>query len=396
MYWLSTRISWGVTINDKKPSNTAAFSQLGNLYQYLVALECCLELPEGQLVNIEQLGDITHADFQYEIKHHKDPNHFLGDTHIDFWKTLRNWVDNRKILSSYGNLVLLTSSIVKDDSLMGEWNRLDPQERSEQLVALRNQIQNSDKEYKTIGKHVQRVFDFSGDYEEKHLVEVISKITIKPSSDSAIALWESLKDHQALLAIPKNKRTELLTSLLGFIARKGVTSTSKWDIEISEFHEWLREQADAIRNRDFVSYPDLDSIEIGAQYEDHRFIKEIVKIPYIDKIPGAARDYYFTTIAIGRMADQNPHVMRGFDSEVNQIGVELIAKKENICLSTLNKNTNNLVKLSKSLYNDALISLKAAGRYTKSVPKEFHRGLIHTHVDGSDFEWRIEESDIED
>lgn len=385
-----------MTINDKKPSNTAAFSQLGNLYQYLVALECCLELPEGQIVNIEQFGDITHADFQYELKHHKDPNHILSDTHIDFWKTIRNWVDNRKILLSYGNLILLTSSIVKDDSLVGEWNRIDSQERLERMITLRNQIQSSGKEYKTIRKHVERVFDFSGDYEEKNLVEVVSKITIKPSSDSAIVLWARLKDHQTLLAIPKNKRTELLTSLLGFIASKGVTSTSKWDIEVSEFHDWLREQADAIRNKDFVSYPDLESVEVGAKYEDHRFIKEIARIPYMDKIPRAVKDYYFTTIAIGRMADQNPHVMKSFDLEANQMGVELIAKKENLCLSTSNKNKSYLVKLSKSLYNDALISLKAAGRYAKNVPKEFHRGLIHTHVDGSNFEWRIEESDIED
>lgn len=385
-----------MTIDNQKPSNTAAFSQLGNLYQYLIALECGLELSEGQLINIEQLGDVTHADYQYEIKHHKDPNHQLGDTHIDFWKTLRNWVDNRTVLSAYGNLVLLTSSVVKVDSLVGEWNQLGPQERFDRLLSLHNDIQVSHKEYKTINKHVQKVFDFSDDYSQDDLIYVLEKISIKPSCYTAIALWERLKDHPTLLPIPKNKRTDLLISLLGFIASKGVTSTSKWDIEVSELHEWLREQAEAIRRKNFIAYPDLDNMEVGGQYEDHRFIREILKIPYLNRVPRAIQDYYFTAVTMGRMADQNPHVMKEFEAEAGQIGVELIAKKENVCLQVSDKNTTNLVKLSKILYNDALMTLKASDRYAKGAPKEFHRGLVHTHVDGSDFCWRIEGSDIED
>lgn len=45
--------------------NNAALSQLGNLYQYLMVLKICLEAPAGAIINLEQLGDITTADYQY-------------------------------------------------------------------------------------------------------------------------------------------------------------------------------------------------------------------------------------------------------------------------------------------------------------------------------------------
>lgn len=382
--------------SNNKPANTAAFSQLGNLYQYLIALECCLDLSEGQIINIEQLGDITHADYQYEIKHHKDPDHQLIDTHIDFWKTLRNWVDNRNLLTQYGNLVLLTSSCVRNGTLVGDWNRLDSKERMEKIGDLQSQILNSGKEYKTIYKHIEKVFDFSNGYTKTALTELLGKIIIKHSYENALSLWDRLKTHQSLLAIPIKQRTSILTSLLGFIAHKGVTSTASWDIEVSEFHEYLRDRADEIRSKEHIEYPDLAQFEIGAQYDDHRFVKEIHRIPYSEKVPLAAKDYYFTSVTIGRMADQNPHVISEFQSEVEQIGIELITKKESACFLVTEKSNKNLVKNSKMLYNDSMLNLKASDKYAKGAKKEFHRGLIHTHVNSSGFKWKIEESDIED
>lgn len=88
----------------RKPKNVASLSQLGNLYQYLIALKICLESADGAIVNIEQYGDLTTVDYNYEIKHHADPAYTLNDTHIDFWKSLSNWVINRKILSSHSSL----------------------------------------------------------------------------------------------------------------------------------------------------------------------------------------------------------------------------------------------------------------------------------------------------
>ena len=382
--------------SSQKAANTAAFSQLGNLYQYLIVVECCLELPEGELINIEQLGDITHTDFQFEVKHHKDENHQLIDTHIDFWKTISNWVDNRSVLQQYANFVLLTSSSVRDDTLVGDWNRLDATDRREQFKELADAIIASDKEYKSIRKYVDNVQSYFKSASDTEANQLLTKITLKHSYEGAASLWERLKSHQGLLAIPRAQTTSLLISLLGFIASKGITSTGQWDIEVSEFHEFYREQAAGIRNKEHIEYPDLANIDTSGKFENHRFVHEIRRIPYVDKIPVAAKDYYFASETISRIADQNPHVIAGLQDEINQIGDELSAKKENACLSITDTSSSSLTKESKILYNEALMSLKASEKYSKGAKKDFHRGLIHTHVDSSEFKWRIEESDIED
>lgn len=137
--------------------NNAALSQLGNLYQYLMVLKICLEAPAGAIINLEQLGDITTADYQYEIKHHNNPEHVLVDTHVDFWKTLKNWVDNYDLLKTFSNLVLLTSSIVREESLLGQWNTAAPHDRYSNLKMKANEILDQPGSYKTIIPYVQKI-----------------------------------------------------------------------------------------------------------------------------------------------------------------------------------------------------------------------------------------------
>lgn len=136
--------------------NNAALSQLGNLYQYLMVLKICLEAPAGAIINLEQLGDITTTDYQYEIKHHDNPLHMLVDTHVDFWKTLKNWVDNYDLLKTCSNLILLTSSIVRADSLLGQWNTAPPHDRYSTLKVKADEILDQPNSYKTIIPYVKK------------------------------------------------------------------------------------------------------------------------------------------------------------------------------------------------------------------------------------------------
>ncbi|UQS87915.1 hypothetical protein M5C90_19195 [Pseudomonas chlororaphis subsp. piscium] len=148
--------------------NNAALSQLGNLYQYLIVLKLCFESPPGSIINLEQLGDIsTSSGYQFEIKHHDSPAHILNDTHVDFWKTLKNWVDNFEHLKSFSNLVLLTSSIVRNDSLLGQWNTLSIEERKRRLQSTANEILAKPGSFKTITPFVEKIYNFSAANSEK-------------------------------------------------------------------------------------------------------------------------------------------------------------------------------------------------------------------------------------
>lgn len=55
--------------------NDATLNKAGDIYQYLVALKDCFELNDGDILQIEQKGDISVITqngglFQKEVKHH--------------------------------------------------------------------------------------------------------------------------------------------------------------------------------------------------------------------------------------------------------------------------------------------------------------------------------------
>ena len=62
----------------------ATLSRLGDNYQYIIALEHCINAKNGEVVYIEEKGDIAINDKSFEIKHHIDKSHSISDNHIDF------------------------------------------------------------------------------------------------------------------------------------------------------------------------------------------------------------------------------------------------------------------------------------------------------------------------
>jgi len=374
------------------PKNTAALSQLGNLYQYLIALKICLESDDGELVNIEQYGDLTTADYNYEIKHHNDPNYALIDTHIDFWKSLSNWVDNRNTLISHSKFILLTSAIVKEDSTFKDWNSSKSDIKHQKILDIHSDIKKSKYEYKTIQSYLNNIFTFNNDYSEKELLDVLSKVTIKHSFENAYSLYENLLDHTAFLFSKKNQRSSLVRSLIGFIVEKGILSPQEWDIEINEFRSFLQEQARKSLNNEVLDFPDVElSTDIDEATLEKSFIKKIADIPYPEKINEAAINYTQTQNVLVIMADQNPHALKEFGKQVIEAGRLLNSMKEIICLEVETNSLSKLVKKSKILYNKAGSEIR-----TGKVPPNIQSGIIHTHLDESSFEWKIKEDDIED
>ncbi len=373
------------------PKNTAALSQLGNLYQYLIALKICLESDDGELVNIEQYGDLTTADYNYEIKHHNDPDYALIDTHIDFWKSLSNWVDNRNTLKSHSKFILLTSAIVKEDSTFKDWNSSNSNIKHQKILDIHSGIKKSKYEYKTIQPYLKNIFTFNNDYLEKDLLDVLNKITIKHSFENAFALYENLLDHTAFLFSKKKQRPSLVRSLIGFIVEKGILSPQEWDIEINEFRLFLQEQARKTLNNEVLDFPDVElTTDIDEATLEKNFIKKIADIPYPEKINEAAINYTQTQNVLVNMADQNPHALKEFGKQVIEAGRLLNSMKEIICLEVETSSSSKLVKKSKILYNKAGTEIR-----TGKVPPNIQSGIIHTHLDESSFEWKIKEDDIE-
>src|SRR5574344_920070 len=88
--------------------NTATDSTRAIFHQQWVALHCCFDMDSpSQQILIESLGDVTvENDTQVEVKKYADS---LTDGHLNFWKTLRNWMDEHFDDSPYRSLILLTT-----------------------------------------------------------------------------------------------------------------------------------------------------------------------------------------------------------------------------------------------------------------------------------------------
>ena len=376
-----------------KPKNTASLSQLGNLYQYLIALKICIESADGAILNIEKYGDITTEDYNYEIKHHADPKCNLNDTHIDFWKSLSNWVNNRILLSSHSKFILLTSAIVKNNSSFYAWNQSTPEEKFTIISNILEDINSSKHAYITIRPFLNSVFEFDDSYTKKDLLGVLEKLVIKHSFENAESLYSSLLEHPAFIFAKDNKKPALIRSLIGFIVEKGVYLPTEWDIEVNEFKEFLREQARKLVNNEVFDFPDIKiDAEIDTDTYDKDFIKKIVDIPYPEKVSEAAENYTYTQNVLLVMAERNPHVLKEFSKQVNEAGIQLSDIKEVICLEIDDIDAKNLIKKSKILYSKASLQVKTG----QNVPSNIQKGIIHTHTDQSDFHWKIKAEDIED
>lgn len=381
------------------PKNTAALSQLGNLYQYLVVLKLCFESAPGSIINLEQLGDITTSSgYQYEVKHHDNPAHILNDTHVDFWKTLKNWVENFELLKSFSNLVLLTSSIVKENSLLGQWHSLSLSERHSRLQLIATEVLANQNSFKTITPFVQSIYRFDSNYTEEKLKNILRRLVIKHSSDRALATYNGLIAHNALMAVPIKSRANMVRSLLGMVAVKGITGTSTWDIERDEIQHHVISQTAMINKGGRIYYPDLDNIECNEDVLRHRCIEEIRSIPYEKQIISAAQDYYYYTLTVSTTAEDDPYVLNEFLRTEKGIGTDLNLEKTECCLtlSSIPINDGVLVTASKKLFINAVKSIPSCDPDGSIEAKKFNRGMIHSYVNTSDFRWRITQVDIDD
>jgi hypothetical protein len=379
-------------LQHKAPKNTAALSQLGNLYQYLIALKVCLESPQGEVINIEAYGDLTTTDFNFEIKHHINPHYTLNETHIDFWKSLSNWVNNRRFLKNHNRFILLTTAIVKADGIFGDWNMSSVNKKYKKISSIKQKVVESKHDYKTISPFVTNVFAFDAEYKEKDLLDVLDKLVLKHSCQNAEYFYDELKDHQGFLTVRESHRKSLIRSLIGFILEKGILEPRSWDIEINEFISFLREQARKLANGEVPEFPDLTTTNsFDEEVLKMNFIKKIEEIPYPEKVSLAAINYTRTQKVIMLMADQNPHVLKEFENNADDAGRQLKHMKSIACLEMNRSDFNQLTKKSKILFHKADLGVKTGER-----PPDIQSGIIHIHVDESDFVWKIKEEDIED
>ena len=122
----------------------------GILFQFLLALERCFKMQEGQSVYIETYGDISvlgdwDNSEQIESKFYKKA---LTDLDKNIWKSIHNWMNEDFPIDKFSSLILFTTQKVSITSAWLNWNIKPLVEREKILNDLKKHFDSQKKKIK--------------------------------------------------------------------------------------------------------------------------------------------------------------------------------------------------------------------------------------------------------
>lgn len=370
-----------------KNVNDATSSIKGNIYQFIVALNDCFELNEGDNLLIEVHGDVSIAGLmQKEIKHH-DSKDNLTERDIDFWKTLANWYVSYDSIKNYNSLILFTTSEIPIDSRLQKWNDKSANEKLSILTAIGSEHK---KREETFRKEFLRIFNDA--YNEKRLLDILNKFKIEQENDNINTISKSI--YTRILYIPDKNRDNFIAALLGLIILKITKPPYKWEISYSDFKKFLQEETPKYANESSIplstefAYQEPRD-EQKKELLDKVFVSEIRAIDYDEVIPEAVSDYWKTSKTIAKYFLEDPIYCRDLDLYKNDLKSKMDATKRNSIIDADGKSEREKVKLSKKLYNDIIAwDAKDFGSIIKNQ-SYFQHGIIHNIVDDRQFIWKL-------
>lgn len=252
---------------------------IGNFYHYCIVVSKLFLLKKNEKLVIEVYGDLTKVRINdnyflenYEIKHHKDSN-TLNYSNIDFWKTIKNWVENVDSYSSDTKLILYTTS-TKDESLLN-FNKKTKDEKLNLLTDWKDKTKNSEINdlNKTIFKNKTK------------LKNVLSKIQF----ETDMVKYEKVRnkiieDNHIYFNIFKENTTIKIKAINYFIAEiiSALKNKTNWEITDIQFRDIINDFAD--RNKiDNIKVEESD-LKINVD-EDNKLKEDLVSQPlYIQKL----------------------------------------------------------------------------------------------------------------
>lgn len=363
--------------------NTLKF--LGFHYQYLIALECCLNSKQDDTIHIEQYGDVSNRETIIEVKHHIEEEHRLSDRHEDFWKTLKNWVVDYKIVEDYSKIILLTTSVIDENSAFYGWNELKKEERYKKIKEI-----ISTKITETIKPFVSVIFNFTSEYKESNLLQILEKFQISHSYLGIEKKIEELAQHDKLAAIPKHNKDSFLNALLGkIILPKTLTKDYKWEISMNSFLSYIESESKHFVGK-ALQLPKFPKEPLNyLTYEESLFVKEIHKIGYSKAVERAIDDFHQSGKMQVFLIDQDIEYAEIIEDYENDLEDDILQNKDKF---TVNFDKSKDVRQNSLLfYIDCMQFPNKSIKNIEQNTKEFQHGTIHRVTDSGRISWLIEE-----
>lgn len=362
----------------------------GFLFQFLVALEKCFEMQEGQSVYIERFGDVSlvgkAGSEQIESKYYEKD---LTDLDKNVWNTLANWMDDSFELDKFSALVLLTTQKVGARSKWRDWNNKSISDRK----IILNEIHNSFDKKRDKSEELQRIMNKVFDAEKSsRLDEIAKKLTIDHLSMDGMSYYKKLRDVHAR-HIPKIQRSAYINALYGYIINPHIVDNN-WQITYDGFAREEKELSKKLQENTAV-FPEKKNLgDINTdEYLNNTFVSKIQDINYQEVIPEAVSDYVHTGQLILDDIETSPTIKASYDAYEKDLEQIYKAKYRKQCR---NCTTSNIIIKSKDLYDDVMGSNDGTFHTFSSVHQYFHNGVMQILAnEKSEIVWKLKSDNNE-
>ncbi|SMG67326.1 conserved hypothetical protein [methanotrophic bacterial endosymbiont of Bathymodiolus sp.] len=193
------------------------------------------------------------------MKHHFERTNLTSNS-VDFWKTLKNFVEQDT--SSFNSLILHTTANISKSSIFYEWNEL-----------------TKTKKYNNLKSHspcdtVKHFYDVAiTNYPRKDLLLILERLIIKSSQSNIKDKWEELKNTRFLSYIPEQHKEDAFYWVYAYVNKRAIDNRYKWHIKINDFDNH-RQRALSKYTQDKIPFEIIDIEDVTRVQKTSRLLKK--------------------------------------------------------------------------------------------------------------------------
>lgn len=351
----------------------------GTLFQFLIALERCFEMQEGQAVYIETYGDVSIIGNMSDSKQIESKLYKRNLTGLDknIWKSIHNWMSEAFPVDTFSSLILLTTQKVPIDSAWLNWNEKNPSERMEVLRNIKKSFDSRKRKDKDLASYMNAIFDAKN---TTRLSQIAKMLYIDSISMDGNQYHKSLQEKYGK-GIPDIQKGKYINHMFGYILNPDIVNQN-WRITYNDFAREVEEVTKTLVENTAVFPTKVKLADIKeSDYDGYAFVEKIKDIKYDEAISGAIDDYVHTASMIQQELEKSETKKNSLLQYEENLKGSYTAKYRK---ASRNYDYGERIAKSQDFYDDMTGSSDITFHTYNSVDLYFHNGMLHIMADEND------------
>ena len=351
----------------------------GTLFQFLIALERCFEMQEGQSVYIETYGDVSilgklSDSKQIESKLYKRN---LTDLDKNVWKTIYNWIREDFPIDIFSSLILLTTQKVPIGSAWLNWNGKNPSERMEVLRNIKKSFDSRERKNKNLVTYMNVIFEVQNATRLSHIAKMLYIDSISMDGNQ----YHKCLQEKYGKSVPNIQKGKYINHMFGYILNPDILNQN-WRITYDDFAREVEEVTKTLVENTAVFPTKVKLADIKeSDYDGYAFVEKIKDIKYDEAISGAIDDYVHTASMIQQELEKSETKKNSLLQYEENLKGSYTAKYRK---ASRNYDDGERIAKSQDFYDDMTGSSDITFHTYNSVDLYFHSGMLHIMADEND------------